>query len=79
MRTTLRLDDDVVAATRVVQASEHVGFGQALNILARRGMQRESATARYVRPLPARRLGGARFDLTRTEELLGVVEGDARA
>jgi hypothetical protein len=38
MRTTLNLDDDVMAAARMLAESEHRSLGQVVSDLARRGL-----------------------------------------
>ena len=38
MRTTLNLDDDVMAAARMLAESEHRPLGQVVSDLARRGL-----------------------------------------
>ncbi|MDQ3660527.1 MAG: antitoxin [Actinomycetota bacterium] len=40
MRTTLSIDDDVLAAARSLAASQGVSVGQAISRLARRGLAR---------------------------------------
>jgi len=76
VRTSIRLDDDVTAAARRLQQTEKIGFGQAVNRLARRGADRADArTAPYARPVPLRSLGGSRFDLTDTEDVIDLLEG----
>jgi ribbon-helix-helix CopG family protein len=40
MRTTLRLDDDVLAAVERLRRERHIGLSEAVNELARAGMQR---------------------------------------
>ncbi|MBI5949460.1 MAG: antitoxin [Chloroflexi bacterium] len=40
MRTTLSIDDDVLEAARGLAEAEHVPLGQAVSILARRGLKR---------------------------------------
>lgn len=42
MRTTLEIDDDVLAAARTLAAERHINLGSALTELARRGLQRRS-------------------------------------
>jgi len=42
MRTTLDIDDDVLAAARALADHEHISMGRAVSVLARRG--RSSAT-----------------------------------
>lgn len=38
MRTTLQLEDDVVAAVRQLREAEHIGLSDAVNRLARLGV-----------------------------------------
>lgn len=38
MRTTLEVDDDVMAATRTLAAERNISLGAALSELARRGL-----------------------------------------
>ena len=50
MRTTLQVDDDVLAAARTLAAEQDVSVGRALSELARRGMQPRAP--RHERALP---------------------------
>lgn len=43
MRTTVRLDEDVAAAAEQLRRERHIGLSQAVNELARLGMQRGKA------------------------------------
>ncbi|HUG83452.1 MAG TPA: hypothetical protein VMM13_02760 [Euzebya sp.] len=45
MRTTIDLDDDVMAATRTLAAEKGLSLGAALSELARRGLRGESAVS----------------------------------
>ena len=38
MRTTLSIDDDVLAAAREIAAAKHIPLGEAVSDLARRGI-----------------------------------------
>lgn len=42
MRTTLRLDEDVVAAADRLRRERHIGLSEAVNELARAGMRRQT-------------------------------------
>lgn len=45
MRTTLSIDDDVLAAARGLAAREHKPIGEVISALARQALQRPAATA----------------------------------
>lgn len=45
MRTTIDLDDDVMAATRTLAAEKGLSLGAALSELARRGLRGGSAVS----------------------------------
>ena len=51
MRTTLDLDDDVLAAARALAQQEHVSLGRAVSALAQRGMA-GTASASTVHGFP---------------------------
>jgi hypothetical protein len=71
MRTTVRLDEDVLAAAEHLRRELHVGLSQAVNELARRGMQRSVAHRPFrqrTRPL------GLRVDVTNVAEALELLE-----
>lgn len=55
MRTTLDLDDDVLAAAKALGASRGLTAGQMISLLARKGLDTEkgSATVRNGVPLLA--------------------------
>ncbi len=59
MRTTLDIDDDVLAAARELAAAEKTSMGKVLSRLARTALRRGSASASKVRNglplLPGRR------------------------
>lgn len=68
MRTTLTVDDDVLAAARQLAANRGVSVGDALSQLARAGLQGKPASAvrNGIALLPA---GGARATLDDVNEL----------
>ncbi|TLF73613.1 ribbon-helix-helix protein, CopG family [Nocardia cyriacigeorgica] len=73
MRTTIRLDSDVVAAAERLRRERGIGLGEAINELARAGMHNQSATQR--RPFRQRtRDLGARVDLSRNSEVLDLID-----
>lgn len=49
MRTTLAIDDDVLAAARHISASENKSIGEVISTLARQGLMRASRTSRASR------------------------------
>lgn len=55
MRTTLTIDDDVLAVARALAARNGVSVGRALSELARRGFRSDAAAA------PRQRTGSAVF------------------
>lgn len=71
MRTTVRLEDDVAAAAEKLRKERNIGLSQAVNELARLGMQRQ----RSPRPFHQRttRLG-LRVDVTNVAEALELLD-----
>lgn len=47
MRTTLAIDDDILAAARAIAERDQRSIGQVVSELARRGMQSRSRAAKY--------------------------------
>lgn len=56
MRTTVTLDDDLIATLQQLAKERNTPFKDVLNAVVRAGLQ-PSSTARRPRPLPTRRLG----------------------
>ena len=57
VRTTLKIDDDVLEAARCIADDEHVSVGEVLSRLARRGLEPrpdEPAWARLPAPMVPR-------------------------
>ena len=44
MRTTINIDDDVLAAARQLASTEQLTLGEAVSALARQGMQKTEST-----------------------------------
>jgi hypothetical protein len=58
MRTTLAIDDDILAAAKHLAAREHKSVGEVISALARQGLTRSSRSPRSERngiPLLPRR------------------------
>lgn len=74
MRTTVTLDDDVVAALRRIERERGVSFEQALNDAIRAGLRRRAPAATSYRT-PSRRLGlRPGIDLTKAMRLAADLE-----
>ena len=72
MRTTLTIDDDVLAAARRLAEREHKSIGEVMSTLARQGLNRVTRSARPVRngvPLLPTRKGGTRVTLDLVNQL----------
>lgn len=76
MRTTVKLDDDVVKALEALRRDEGLATSPALNKLVRRGL-----AAAEARPTPFRQstssLGRPRVPLDNIGEALELLEGDS--
>lgn len=71
MRTTIRLDDDVLAAAEHLRRDMHIGLSQAVNELARRGMRRGAAQRPFrQRTSPL----GLRVDVANVAEALEILD-----
>ncbi|GAB2457619.1 hypothetical protein GCM10027062_41980 [Nocardioides hungaricus] len=71
MRTTVTLDDDVVAAVEQMRAQRRLGLSAALNELARRGMAERPDARRFEQRVSD---GGARMDVSNVAVVLDLVE-----
>ena len=72
MRTTLAIDDDVLAAARHLAERERKTVGEAISILARQGLNKGTRSSRPVRngvPLLPTREGGAPVTLEIVNQL----------
>lgn len=73
MRTTLRLDDDVMAEVDRLRRREGLGLSEAVNRLIREGLSRPRPTGSYVheaRPL------GLRVDVANVAEVIDLLEDE---
>lgn len=73
MRTTLRLDDDVVAEIDRLRRREGVGLSEAVNRLIREGLSHRPTPDRYVHEAKAL---GLRVDVTNIGEVLDLLEDE---
>ena len=72
MRTTLAIDDDVLAAAKHLAERERLSVGEAISRLARQGLNRGARSARTVRngvPLLPTRKGGTSVTLELVNQL----------
>lgn len=74
MRTTVTLDDDVVAALQAVMRERGVSFKEALNELVRAGLAVAQAPARPYRLVPSKLGVRPGIDLDRANRLAGELE-----
>ena len=71
MRTTLRLDDDVLAAAERLRRERHIGLSEAVNELARVGMQRHHQPRAFRQRTQAL---GLRVDASNVAEALDLLD-----
>ena len=72
MRTTLAIDDDVLAAAKHLAERERKSIGEVISALARQGLTRSARNSRQVRngaPLLPARKGSARVTLELVNQL----------
>jgi hypothetical protein len=74
MRTTVTLDDDVVAALHAVMRERGVSFKEALNELVRAGLATAQAPSRPYRLRPVRMGVRPGVDLDRANRLAAELE-----
>lgn len=71
MRTTVRLDPEVAAAAEHLRRKHHIGLGEAVNELARAGLDRTRKPARFRQ----RTAGvGLKVDVTDVAETLELLD-----
>lgn len=73
MRTTLTLDDDVVAAVEKIRRRDGIAISEAVNRLVRAGMARRPERPQYVHR--THRLG-LKVDITNIGEVLGMLDDE---
>jgi hypothetical protein len=77
MRTTVRLDPDIVAAVDQMRGTSHVSVSQAVNILARQGL---ASAGRPSATFVQRTVGlGLTVDVSNVAEALDVLDGAQHA
>ncbi len=75
MRTTLNLDDDVLAGAEKLRREENIGLGEAVNRLARAGLRSQGRRSQRFRQRTARL--GLRVDVSNVAEALETLEDPA--
>ncbi len=73
MRTTVDLDDDVVAELAALRRRRDLGLSEAVNELIRQGLLPREGRAPFTQPT---RPLGLTVDVTNVAETLAVLEGD---
>jgi hypothetical protein len=73
VRTTIRLDDDVAAAAQRLSHEEHIGLGEAVNRLARAGLQPGRSKRRSFRQRTAD--VGLKVDVSNVADALELLDG----
>lgn len=73
MRTTIALDQDIVAAVQALRQTQGMGLSEAVNALARRGLT-ESNPSNFTFSSPSFEMG-AKLDFSNTAELLDILDG----
>ncbi|WOQ15763.1 ribbon-helix-helix protein, CopG family [Raineyella sp. W15-4] len=74
MRTTIRLDDDVAAAVERLRRERHLGLAEAVNQLARAGMERAGTRRKTFTQRTAH--VGLRVDVSNIAEVLDLLDED---
>lgn len=72
MRTTIRLDDDVLAAAEQLRRERHIGLGEAVNQLARAGLAVGAGGARRFEQRTTSL--GLRIDVSNVAEALELLD-----
>jgi hypothetical protein len=73
MRTTVTLDDDVVAAIEGVRRSDGLGLSEAVNTLIRSGLGAQPKRRQWEPPTPVNI--GLRIDVTNVAEAIEQLDG----
>lgn len=74
MRTTIKLDHDVVAAVRQIRAEKAIGLSEAVNELARAGLRVREPRGQFRQRTSAL---GLKVDVTNVAEALELLDGPA--
>jgi Arc/MetJ family transcription regulator len=77
VRTTIRLDDDVLAAAEQLRRERHIGLSEAVNSLARAGLRASPPARRRFRQRTSRL--GLRVDVSNIAEALELLDGTEHA
>ena len=76
MRTTVRLDDDVLAAAERLRRERHIGLGEAVNELARAGLRRDAMSEQMGHHVFRQRTAdlGLRVEVSNVAEALELLD-----
>lgn len=74
MRTTVTLDDDVLAEVKRISRLEGIGLSDALNRLVRGGMARRPQRAEYVHHTNS---VGLKIDVSNIGDVLDLLDGES--
>ncbi len=72
MRTTVRLDDDVLAAADRLRRERHIGLGEAINELARAGLRERPVSGQAFQQRTADL--GVQVDISNVAEVLELLD-----
>jgi len=75
VRTTIRLDDDVLSAAERLRRERHIGLAEAVNELARAGVGRTGPPQAPFRQRTAPL--GMKMDVSNVAEVLELLDDDA--
>ncbi|TSE01071.1 ribbon-helix-helix protein, CopG family [Skermania sp. ID1734] len=75
MRTTVRLDDDVLAAAEQLRRERHIGLSEAVNELARAGIGRQPAAKPFRQRTHRLRIS---IDVSNVAEAIEYLDGNER-
>lgn len=76
MRTTLRIDDDLVRELKERAQVAKVSLAQLVNDVLRRGLDAPDAATPEPTPQPTFRMGPARVDLTKALSIADTLEDE---
>jgi predicted transcriptional regulator len=71
MRTTVRLDDDIQAAAEQLRRERNIGLSEAINQLARAGLERRAAPHTFRQRTTSM---GLRVDVSNVAEALELLD-----
>ena len=76
VRTTVNLDDDVLAGAERLKREQHIGLSEALNRLARAGLNAQGKAKAPFRQRTSKL--GLRVDVSNVAEVLEILDGPSQ-